>query len=68
MNITDRQEEVLRYIVAYIAQHRFSPSSRDIQKHFGFGSQTAAMNHVKALKRKGRITYQERTARTIVVL
>lgn len=68
MNITDRQEEVLNFIVQYIEKHRFSPSSRDIQEYFGFASQTAAVNHLNALRKKGRITWQEGLARTIVVL
>jgi len=29
------------------------PSTREIQRHFGFASQTAAVNHLKALERKG---------------
>lgn len=29
------------------------PSTRAIQRHFGFASQTAAVNHLKALERKG---------------
>ncbi len=31
------------------------PSTREMQEHFGFASQTAAVNHLKALERKGAI-------------
>lgn len=68
MNITDKQEAVLNFIRSFIEEKRYSPSSREIQGHFGFASQTAAMNHLKALKRKGRIDYQANTPRTIVIL
>ncbi|MGB0776329.1 MAG: transcriptional repressor LexA, partial [Akkermansiaceae bacterium] len=33
----------------------FMPSTRDIQRHFNFASQTAAMSHLRALERKGVI-------------
>ena len=32
------------------------PSKREIQEHFGFASQTAAVSHLRALERKGAIT------------
>ena len=31
------------------------PSTRDIQRHFNFASQTAAMSHLRALEKKGAI-------------
>lgn len=31
------------------------PSTRDIQRHFDFASQTAAMSHLRALEKKGAI-------------
>lgn len=68
MNITDRQEAVLNFIRWFIQEKKYAPSSREIQTYFGYASQTAAINHLKALKRKGRIDYQPKTPRTIVVL
>ncbi len=42
------------------------PSTRDIQKHFGFASQTAAMGHLRALERKGVIRRLPGKARAVV--
>ncbi len=42
------------------------PSTRDIQKHFGFASQTAAMGHLRALERKGVIRRLAGMARAVV--
>jgi repressor LexA len=42
------------------------PSTRDIQQHFGFASQTAAMSHLKALERKGAIRRLAGKARAVV--
>ena len=41
------------------------PSTRDIQQHFGFASQTAAMSHLRALERKGAIRRLPGKARAV---
>lgn len=68
MSITPRQEEVLNFIREFLKEKRYSPSTREIQCHFGFQSQTAAVNHLKALERKGIIRTTPGIARSIVVL
>src|SRR5205807_764656 len=42
-------------------------SSREIQEHFGFASQTAAMNHLRALERKGAIQRIAGKARAVAL-
>ena len=42
------------------------PSTREIQAHFGFASQTAAMSHLRALERKGVIVRLAGKARAVV--
>lgn len=42
------------------------PSTREIQAHFGFASQTAAMSHLRALERKGAIKRHPHKARAVV--
>jgi repressor LexA len=53
--LTERQQAVLDFIREHQQQTGFPPTSREIQKHFGFQSQTAAMNHLRALERKNVI-------------
>src|SRR5258708_12235853 len=55
MNLTERQQEVLDYITHMQATAGVMPSTREIQVHFGFASQTAAVNHLRALEKKGMI-------------
>jgi repressor LexA len=43
------------------------PSTREIQDHFGFASQTAAMNHLRALERKGVIVRLPGKARAVAL-
>jgi len=54
--LTERQRAVLNYIRQHQRQTGFPPTSREIQRHFQFQSQTAAMNHLRALERKGAIS------------
>jgi repressor LexA len=54
--LTERQQAVLNYIRQHQRETGFPPTSREIQRHFQFQSQTAAMNHLRALERKGAIS------------
>ena len=53
--LTDRQKQLHDFLRRYQRQHGVMPSTRDIQAHFGFASQTAAMGHLRALEKKGVI-------------
>ncbi len=53
--LTKRQQEVLDYLKETQRSEGFMPSTRDIQRHFDFASQTAAISHLKALEKKGVI-------------
>src|ERR1700741_3718460 len=64
--LTTRQEEVLKFIRKQQQRTGFPPSSREIQSFFGFQSQTAAMNHLRALEKKGAIRRTPGKARSAV--
>jgi repressor LexA len=66
--LTLRQQEVLDYIAESQAHSGVMPSTREIQEHFGFASQTAAVNHLKALERKGVIQRMAGKARAVAVV
>ncbi|MGJ8676874.1 MAG: transcriptional repressor LexA [Akkermansiaceae bacterium] len=55
IQLTKRQQEVLDYLKETQRIEGFMPSTRDIQRHFDFASQTAAMSHLRALEKKGAI-------------
>jgi repressor LexA len=63
---TAKQQEVLDFLKSYRQRNGYSPSSRDIQEHFGFQSQTAAVNHIKALAKKGLVKVNPNIARAVV--
>ncbi|MFZ4765759.1 MAG: transcriptional repressor LexA [Roseimicrobium sp.] len=64
--LTDRQHQLVAFLRSYQRSHGVMPSTRDIQQHFGFASQTAAMSHLKALERKGAIRRLAGKARAVV--
>jgi len=68
MNLTERQQEVLDYLSHMLDTTGVMPSTREIQEHFGFASQTAAVNHLRALEKKGMIHRQPGKARAVAVV
>jgi repressor LexA len=64
--LTSRQQQLLEFIRNYQRTTGVMPSTRDIQQHFGFASQTAAVSHLRALERKGAIKKLVGKARGLV--
>jgi repressor LexA len=67
-SLTERQQEVLSFIQEEHARYGVPPSTREIQRHFEFASQTAALNHLRALERKGAIQRRRGKARAVSVV
>jgi repressor LexA len=65
--LTLRQQEILDFIRDQQEETGLTPSTREIQKHFGFGSQTAVMDHLRALERKGVVERQPGKARALIL-
>lgn len=65
--LTERQQEILNYLKSYQRALGVMPSTREIQHHFRFASQTAAMSHLRALERKGAIQRLPNKARAVVL-
>jgi SOS-response transcriptional repressor LexA len=49
--LTRRQRQILDFVDRQHRQTGVAPSTYEIQEHFGFASQTAAVNHLRALER-----------------
>lgn len=64
--LTDRQRQMLDFLRQHQREFGVMPSTREIQKHFGFSSQTAAMSHLRALEKKGAIQRHAHKARAVV--
>ena len=68
MTLTARQQEVLTFIEEAQARSGVMPTTREIQEHFSFASQTAAVNHLRALERHGVIQRQRGKARAMALV
>ena len=64
--LTDRQRDVLEFVQSEQREKGITPSTREIQHHFGFASQTSVMQYLDALSRKGFIDRQARKARALI--
>jgi repressor LexA len=64
--LTGRQKNVLDFIQREQREKGITPSTREIQNHFGFASQTSVMQYIAALERKGFIARHARKARALV--
>ena len=65
--LTPRQTEVLEWVAGYIDTHEYPPTLREIASHFRwtFGG---AKCHLDAIRRKGRIDWQDGCSRTLRVI
>lgn len=65
--LTRRQAQVLAVIQSFIAEHGHSPVLRDIGERVGCNTATV-YSHVKALSRKGYVTWELHKSRTLRVV
>ena len=54
--LTERQAEILDYIGAYVADHGYPPTFRELSSACGMGSPSGASRMLQALERKGYLT------------
>src|SRR5881394_3957723 len=64
--LTERQRSVLDFIQREQREKGITPSTREIQNHFGFASQTSVMQYIAALERKGFLDRHPRKARALI--
>lgn len=66
--ITDRQRQIMSFLIANHGKTGMIASVREIQKKFGFSSSNAVASHLRALEQKGYIKRSTGKARSIVFL
>ena len=64
--LTERQRNVLEFIQNEQREKGVTPSTREIQSHFGLASQTSVMQYLAVLQRKGFIDRHARKARALI--
>ncbi len=64
---TKKQYELLGFIEAFIAQHGYSPSYREIMKGLDYNSVATVALHVNSLITRGQLRKRDRSARSLEV-
>ncbi len=64
--LTDRQKKVLDFIQREQRDKGVTPSTREIQNHFRFASQTSVMQYLAALEKKGFLQRHAGKARALI--
>jgi repressor LexA len=64
--LTERQRGILEFIQNEQREKGITPSTREIQAHFGFASQTSVMQYLATLERKGFLDRHARKARALI--
>jgi repressor LexA len=65
VELTERQEEILRYIAREIDSKGYQPSFRELMKRFKIRSPNGVKGHLLSMERKGFVTINERASRAL---
>lgn len=68
MDLTQKQYELYIAIIDYIKEYGYSPTIRELCRITEVSSPATTFSKLKALKRKGYITYVDKKSRTIKIL
>lgn len=63
--LTQKQAEVVAFIREYLATHEYAPSYREIAAGLGLSSPATVHQHLQALRKKGFLDLEERSARSV---
>lgn len=65
--LSHRQSDALREIKSFIREYGYAPTGYELAERMGIW-QTGAINHIRALVRKGFINHTPNKARSITVV
>ena len=66
-NLTDRQKQVLDFIIGYIDENGYPPVLRDIAAYLGINGTFGVMKHLAALEKKGYVRRGSGSSRGIAL-
>jgi hypothetical protein len=65
VHLIPQQRVLLDYLIAYIGEHRYSPTYQEIARHFGYRSLSTVYEHLQKLANKGLIRTEYMKRRSI---
>ncbi len=66
-NLTERQRQVLNFIIRCLDTHGAPPTLREISAHIGTRGTVTALHHIEAIEKKGYLRRKEGSSRGIVL-
>lgn len=66
--LTARQQAVLDWIRGFIDVHGYSPTVRQVAFAFNWRTPNAAATHLRPMRKKGWVTWEEGKARTLRIV
>ncbi len=66
-NLTQRQQQVLDFIIQFIEANGAPPTLREISAHIGTCGTVTALHHIEAIEKKGYLRRREGSSRGIVL-
>lgn len=64
--LTLKQLKIVEFIQQFIARHHYSPSYREIMRHFDFASPGSVYKHIRTLERKGAVSLAKGSHRSLM--
>jgi repressor LexA len=65
---TKKQRELLTFIDAFISEHGYSPSYREVMTGLGYTSVASVALHINSLIKRGHLRKRDRSARSLEVI
>jgi SOS-response transcriptional repressor LexA len=65
---TKKQQELLKFIAEFIAQHGYSPSYREVMSGLNYTSVATVALHINSLIKRGHVRKRDRSARSLEVV
>ncbi len=66
--LTDRQQEILSFILQFIEENGYPPTLREIGRKFGISSTFGVKRHLDALVKKGYLNIESNASRGISII
>lgn len=65
---TKKQKELLSYVEAFIAEHGYSPSYREVMSGLNYNSVATVALHINSLIKRGHLRKRDQSARSLEVV
>lgn len=66
--LTERQQEILKFIQQFLGESGYPPTLREIGKHFQISSTFGVKRHLEALEKKGYLNIESNASRGISLI